>query len=96
MTLMVKNFRYEEEGRVALSGVPDSPEAVDWLYEQGIRTVVSLHPVPEAVQSRLAARGMVWEPFLISDFAQPMPGSLRALFERMKLRAEHEPAVLVH
>jgi hypothetical protein len=93
---MIKNFRYEEEGRVALSGVPETPESVDWLYEQGVRTVVSLHPVSESVQARLAERGMAWEPFLISDFAQPMPGSLRALFERMQARVSEEPAVLLH
>jgi len=93
---MVKNFRYEEPGRVALSGVPENPDAVDWLYEQGIRTVVSLHPVVESVQQRMAERGIAWEPFLITDFAQSMPGSLRALFERMQIRAAEEPAVLIH
>jgi hypothetical protein len=93
---MVKNFRYEQPGTVALSGVPDTADAVDWLYEQGIRTVVSLHPVPESVRARMAERGMAWEPFLISDFAQPMPGSLRALFTRMQVRAASEPAVLIH
>lgn len=93
---MVKNFRYEDAGRIALSGVPETPDAVDWLFEQGIRTVVSLHPVAESVQERLAERGIVWEPFLIADFAQPMPGSLRALFSRIQSRAAEEPAVLIH
>lgn len=93
---MVKNFRYEEEGRVALSGVPETPEAVDWLHEQGVRTIVSLHPVSETVQERMAARGIAWKPFLISDFAQPMPGSLRAFFESIQSRADEDPAVLIH
>lgn len=93
---MVKNFRYEEAGRVALSGVPETPEAIDWLHEQGIRTIVSLHPVSGAALARMTERGIAWEPFLISDFAQPLPGSLRALFERMQVRAADDPAVLIH
>ena len=56
---MIKNFRFEEEG-IALSGVPETPEAVDWLEEQGVRAVVSLHPVTPEVEARLAERGIAW------------------------------------
>ena len=50
---MIRNFRFEEPGRIARSGFPETAEAVDWLYDQGSRTVVSLHPVPEVARARM-------------------------------------------
>ena len=93
---MVKNFRYEQEAAVALSGVPETPEAVDWLYDQGIRAVVSLHPVSPEVQARLEERGMAWQPCLISDFAQGVPPEAAAAFELIRRRSSEDPAVLIH
>ena len=93
---MVRNFRYVDEERLALSGVPESPEAVDWLYEQGIRTIVSTHPVPEAAQARMAERGIRWLPFLIEDVSRGLPGSLTELLAALDRRLEEEPAALVH
>jgi hypothetical protein len=93
---MVKNFRYEEEGAVALSGVPETPEAVDWLYEQGIRTVISLHPVPPEVEARMRERGIEWHPFLISDFSRDVPPGLSEVLEFTRARAGTEPAALIH
>ena len=92
---MVKNFRFEESG-VALSGVPDTPEAVDWLYDQGIRTVVSLHPVGPEVEARMAERGIRWLPALISDFAQGAPPGLAETLQLVRSRSEEEPAALIH
>lgn len=93
---MIKNFRFEEEGRVALSGVPETPEAVDWLHDQGIRAVVSLHPVSQEVQARMAERGIEWHPFLISDFASGLPPGMDQSLEFIQRRAELDPAVLIH
>jgi hypothetical protein len=93
---MVKNFRYEQAGAVALSGVPETPEAVDWLHEQGIRTVVSLHPVSAEVQARLEEKGIAWRPFLIPDFAAGVPPGLRKLLQFVRTRAVEEPAALIH
>ncbi len=93
---MVKNFRFEEEGRVALSGVPETPETVDWLHDQGIRAVVSLHPVSPEVQARMEERGIEWHPFLIRDFASPLPEGLGATLDLIRRRSELDPAVLIH
>lgn len=93
---MVKNFRYEDEGAIALSGYPENAAAVDWLYEQGIRAVVSLHPVPDAAQARIAERGIHWHPFLLNDYASGLPGSLEATLEFVRQHAETDPAVLIH
>lgn len=93
---MVKNFRYEEPGQFALSAVPETAEAIDWLYEQGIRTIVSLHPVPEAVQARMAECGIVWKPFVISDFSEGVPTGIRELFAEVEQRNAAEPATLIH
>jgi protein-tyrosine phosphatase len=51
---MVKNFRFEQP-EIALSGFPQSAAEVDWLHDQGISSVVSLHPVPEEAQQRIDA-----------------------------------------
>ncbi|MFN3653565.1 MAG: hypothetical protein ACK47B_28640 [Armatimonadota bacterium] len=93
---MVRNFRFEEEGRIARSAFPESEEAVDWLYDQGIRTVVSLHPIPEAAQARLRERGMEWRPFLLTDFSEELPAGLTLLLDEIARRADEAPAVLLH
>jgi hypothetical protein len=93
---MVKNFRYEQPGAIALSGVPETPEAVDWLHQQGIRAVLSLHPVPQAAQERMREIGMAWHPFLLSDFAAGVPADMDAALEHVRRHAGEEPAVLIH
>jgi hypothetical protein len=92
---MVKNFRFEEEG-IALSAFPETPEAVDWLYEQGIRTVISLHPVPPEAAARMQERGIEWKPFLIEDWADGVPGGIEALFDYLRTREESDPPALIH
>ena len=92
---MVKNFRFEEPG-VALSGVPGTAAEVDWLHEQGIRTVVSLHPVPAAAQQRLRERGIRWEPALVSDWSDAVPARLGTVLAEVGRLAETQPSVLIH
>ena len=93
---MVKNFRYVEPGRIALSGVPETAESVDWLAEHGIRSVVSLHPVPMAPAARLRDAGFNLLSFPIEDFSRGMPGSLGELFNWIDRQAVEQPAVLIH
>jgi hypothetical protein len=93
---MVKNFRYEQEGALALSGVPETPAAVDWLHDQGIRAVVSLHPISPEVEARLRERGIAWHPLLIGDFAAGVPAEIGEVFEAVRRHAEEEPAALIH
>ena len=70
------SFRWLVDGRIAGSGLPERPEQVDWLYEAGVRAVVSLHPMPEAAVARLKERGMEHLPFPIRDFVTPVPQPL--------------------
>jgi len=93
---MVKNFRYEQEGRVALSGVPETPEAVDWLYDQGVRAVLSLHPIAPEVEARLRERGMAWHPWLVSDWAANVPPGLGSALRFAREHAATDPGVLIH
>ena len=92
---MVANFRFEEPNRIARSGYPETPEAVDWLYDQGIRTVVSLHPVPEAVQARMRERGIRWVPFLIEDWSRGVPEGMEGVLRVVEEESERAP-VLIH
>jgi len=92
---MVNNFRFEEPG-IALSAFPETAAAVDWLYDQGIRTVVSLHPVPAAAAERLRQRSIRWEPALVTDWSEGVPGSLAGVLETADRLAEEDPAVLIH
>ncbi|MGV3722412.1 MAG: protein-tyrosine phosphatase family protein [Actinomycetota bacterium] len=94
--MMVKNFRFEQDGAVALSAFPESAEAVDWLYDQGIRTVISLHPVPEAAQRRMSERGIDWKLFLIDDWAEGVPEGIDELFDHLRSRGGDQPPALVH
>lgn len=94
--MVVKNFRFEEGDRVALSGVPETPEAADWLADQGVRTVVSLHPVEAAVVERLRERGVRHVPFVLQNFSEPLPGSLPELLADVQRTAAAAPAVLIH
>jgi hypothetical protein len=93
---MVKNFRYVDENAIALSGVPDSAAAVDWLFEQGIQAIVSLHPVSEEVEARLRERRIAWMPYLISDFGQGVPPGFGEVMEFIRYAAQEDPAVLIH
>jgi protein tyrosine phosphatase (PTP) superfamily phosphohydrolase (DUF442 family) len=90
---MVRNFRYVEDGRIALAGFPETAAAVDWLHEQGIRIVVSAHPVPAEAAARLAELGMEWRPFLIEDLSQGVPAGLVPLAQGINAAAE---PVLIH
>ena len=92
---MVKNFRFEEEGAIALSGFPETPEAVDWLHDRGIRAVVSLHPVPQEVEARLRER-VAWRPFLVGDFAAGVPAGIGEVFRFLDHHTREEPAALIH
>ncbi len=93
---MVRNFRYVDENLLALSGVPESAAAVDWLHQQGIRTIVSTHPVPDEAVRRMEELEIRWLPFLIEDVSQGLPGSLTALLEEVSQRIEAEPGALMH
>jgi hypothetical protein len=91
---MLKNFRFEEPGKIALSGFPQTPEEVDWLYDQGIRTVVSYHPIPADVEARLVERGITWRPFLVTDFGEGVPAGLNELFDWLDARSDEDPALM--
>ncbi len=93
---MVKNFRFEEEGKVARSGAPQSAAEVDWLKEQGIRAVVSLHPVPEEASRRMAEVGIEWRPILTSDFSRGAPAGFVEALDFIGERVASDPAVLIH
>jgi len=93
---MVKNFRFEQEGEIALSAFPESAEAVDWLYDQGIRTVISLHPVPEEAERRMAERGIDWKSFPIDDWADGVPEGIDALFDHLRGRGPEDSPTLIH
>ena len=93
---MVKNFRYEQAGRIALSGAPESAEAVDWLHARGIRAVLSLHPVCAEVRARMLELGMAWRPLIITDFAAGVPADTLEALRFAADRAAHSPAVLIH
>jgi hypothetical protein len=92
---MLKNFRHPERD-IALSGVPETPAAADWLADQGIRTVVSLHPISGDVATRLAERGVAWRPFLIRGFTEALPEGLVETLDFIRARAAADPAVLIH
>ena len=76
--------------------MPETPEAVDWLYDQGIRAVVSLHPVSPEVEARFRERGIAWRAFPIGDFAAGVPAGIGELFRFLSRHAAEEPAALIH
>jgi len=90
---MVRNFRWVEPGRVALSGYPETVAEVDWLTEQGVRVVVSLHPIPAEAQARLRERGVEWRPFLVEDLREGAPAGLPTLLAGINAAAG---PVLIH
>ena len=91
---MINNFRFTEPGQIALSGVPETVEQVAWLREQGVRAVVSLHPVPPEAAEALRAEGIAHLDFPVRDFSDPLPGGLRDLARFIQERASG--GVLIH
>src|SRR4051794_40446473 len=93
--VMVKNFHFEEPGRIARSGYPESAEEIDWLFAQGIRTVVSLHPVPPQASARMEELGIRWLPFLLEDWSRGVPEGLGTVLQAVSEAADQAP-VLIH
>jgi len=91
---MVKNFRFVEPGEMALSGAPETPEQARWLREQGVRAVVSLHPVDEEVAAALREQGIAHLPYPVRDFSDPLPAELVDL--AAFVAAHRETGVLIH
>jgi hypothetical protein len=81
------NFRWLEAGRIAGSGLPERPEQVDWLYDQGVRAIVSFHPVPEVALARMRERGIEHLAFLIRDFTTPIAAPLASFLGFVNARA---------
>jgi protein-tyrosine phosphatase len=79
---MVKNFRFEEEGVLALSGVPESPEAVDWLHDE--------------VQRRMDELSIEWTPLYVEDFTRGVPADFADTLEFIHRRSREGRSVLLH
>ena len=93
---MVRNFEFLEPARIAVSGFPESAAAVDWLHDQGIHTVVSLHPIPDDARERLREREMLWLDFPITDFSEGIPDEFDVLLDRIEEELTGDGAVLIH
>jgi len=94
------NFRWLVEGRIAGSGLPESPEQVDALYAAGVRAVVSFHPVPDAARERLREREIEYLEYPIDGFtsvpARPFETFLAFVDERAYPAAGTPRPVLFH
>ncbi len=93
---MVANFRWIDEGVIAGSSRPSSAEEVQWLHEQGIRAIVSLHPVPEEVREEIERRGIAHKHLLVEDFGVPDEQEIDEFFEFVGEQAEKGNPCLVH
>ncbi|MBI3912006.1 MAG: hypothetical protein HY320_13875 [Armatimonadetes bacterium] len=90
------NFRFVEPGRIALSGAPETIGQVDWLHAQGIRGVLSLHPVGDEIARRMKQRGIDWLPFVLEDLGRAPADALRPALAFLERHAKEDPACLVH
>jgi atypical dual specificity phosphatase len=93
--IMVKNFHFEEPGKIARSGYPESAEEIDWLHAQGIRTIVSLHPLPDAARARMDELEIRWLPYLLEDWSHEVPEGLGTALKAVAEAAQRDP-VLIH
>ena len=91
---MVKNFRFVEPGKVALSGRPETVEQAAWLREHGVGAVASLHPVSEGVAAALREEGIAHLPYPVRDFSEPLPARLADLVAF--IAANRSTGVLIH
>src|SRR4051794_6241583 len=92
---MVKNFRFVEPG-LALSAAPASAEEIDWLNGQGVRLIVSLHPIPDEVVNRMRELGIEWRPLLMTDFVGGPPSGFRETLDEVRQKTKQDPAALIH
>lgn len=93
---MVANFRWIDEGVIAGSSRPSSAEEVQWLYERGIRAIVSLHPVSSEVQQEIARLGIAHKHLLVEDFGVPDEQEIDEFFEFVGEQTEKGNPCLVH
>lgn len=64
------NFRWVVEGFLAGSSRPFTQEDLDWLYDKGIRAVVSLSEIP-IYQEEIEKRGIVYWHIPVEDYSAP-------------------------
>ena len=91
---MVKNFRYVEPGRIALSGAPQTAADAQWLADQQVGAVVSLHPVAPEAGEALEACGLQRLDFPVTDYSNPLPDDFGRLVEFVQ--QHRHTGVLIH
>lgn len=93
---MVDNFGWLEGGRIAGSGVPASPDEVWWLHRQGIRAIVSLHPVSAAVEAEIELLRMEHKVLPVRDMGIPDDGQTEEFLQFVEEQLAQGHPCLVH
>ena len=93
---MVDNFGWLEGGRIGGCSLPTSPEQVQWLHGQGIRAVVTLHPVRLDVQEEIERLGMAHKILLVEDMGVPDDGQIEEFLEFVERHLKQGNPCVVH
>ncbi|MFQ5810026.1 MAG: protein-tyrosine phosphatase family protein [Armatimonadota bacterium] len=93
---VVDNFGWLEGGRIAGSGVPASADEVWWLHRQGIRAIVSLHPVSAAVEAEIELLRMEHKVLPVQDMGVPDDGQIDDFLQFVEEQLGQGNPCLVH
>jgi atypical dual specificity phosphatase len=90
------NFGWLEGGRIAGSSLPSSLEHLLWLHRQGIRAIVSLHPINREVQQGIDSIGIAHKLLLVEDMGVPDDGQIQEFLEFVGDQLAQGKPCLVH
>jgi atypical dual specificity phosphatase len=89
------NFSWIEEARLAAMGLPDDPDTLAWLREQGIELVITLTEDPIR-RDWLGDAGLLSLHIPVQDMAPPTLAQVEECVSAIKRAHEQNMAVALH
>ena len=89
-----QNFSWVEEKRLAGSSVPESPEQLEAMVQEGVTHLVSLSPESPPPSTTISGLNITFIP--VEDFEAPNSEDFRCFFELCQSAHALDQAVAVH
>lgn len=93
---MIHNFRWFEEGVMAGCRVPAFTNEIDWLFKQGVRAILSLHPLEPDIRSEILKREFDYRTCYLDDYGIPNDEDLKIILDFYDAMKKAQKPLLIH